>query len=484
MFICNGQKDCQQGEDEFCSGIISNIGNKSLYISTNETFKCLISGNVVSVFSVGDCLSECSTFSEDESQYYNLLTNSYQSGVPCTNSNEFPCVAGHTYCFPVSKLCVYDFDHRFLQLRYCRNGAHLHNCTHFQCLEYFKCSLSYCIPFDLVCNGNWDCPRGHDEHSSFEYSCSQTNNPTFSSLRKIDMSFSKLTIVKSFCLKSIESLKMLYLQVNKIRSAEDNSFGDLQNLKILDLSYNKIAKLPKGIFIGLNTVADINLTVNLITGINVDTFSSIPHYTVHSLKKQVYCMSGSWSKCKVKTEKLSNCNDLLSNKGLGKMFWFTSVFIILMNSICIVIHFKLFSQLPITKFFTLGLSLVDYLYGMYLLLISSVNLYYEEYDARVEYAWKQNFVCKASAFTTLVSFIGSPTISFVMLMARFCVIQWPMTSKFKSKMFIRRIIFAVLLLIINCCFIVGISFVYRFGSHIPTGLCLLLYTTGQQPEFI
>ena len=111
-------------------------------------------------------------------------------------------------------------------------------------------------------------------------------------------------------------------------------------------------------------------------------------------------MSGSWSKCKVKTEKLSNCNDLLSNKGLGKMFWFTSVFIILMNSICIVIHFKLFSQLPITKFFTLGLSLVDYLYGMYLLLISSVNLYYEGYYAGVEYAWKQNFVCKASAFTT------------------------------------------------------------------------------------
>ena len=71
-----------------------------------------------------------------------------------------------------------------------------------------------------------------------------------------------------------------------------------------------------------------------------------------------------------------------------------------------------------------------------------------------------------------------------MLKARLCVIQWPMTSKFKSKMFIRRIIFAVLLLIINCCFIVVISFVYRFGSHIPTGLCLLLYTTGQQPEFI
>ena len=353
-------------------------------------------------------------------------------------------------------------------------------------IKYFKCYVCTLKFNDINFSSSLNITVLNIKENDFKHICisKETNNPTFSSLRKIDMSFNKLTIVKSSCLKSVESLKMLYLHVNKIKSVEDNAFSNLKKLKILDLSYNKIVKLQKEIFIGLNAVALINLTINLITDINIDTFSSIPHYTIHSLNKQVCCMSGSWSKCKVKSEKLSNCNDLLSSKGLGQMFYITSVVITLMNSISIVIHCRLFSQLPMNKFFTLCLSLVDCLYGMYLLIISSVNLYYKEYYAGVEYAWKQGFACKGFAFTTLVFFTGSPIITFVMLMARFCVIQWPMTSNFKSKIFIRKIILAILFSIISCCFSVVISFVYGFESHIPTGLYLLLYTSRQQPEFI
>ena len=131
LFICNGYKDCQQGEDEFCSDITSNIKNSSLCVPTNETFKHFMSRKFISVSFVGDLVPEFPTSFEDQAPDYNLLTSSYYSAIPCANSNELPCVAGHTYRFPISKLCVYDFDHLSLQLRYWRNGAHLHNCTHF-----------------------------------------------------------------------------------------------------------------------------------------------------------------------------------------------------------------------------------------------------------------------------------------------------------------------------------------------------------------
>ena len=31
--------------------------------------------------------------------------------------------------------------------------------------------MSYCIPFDLICNGEWDCPEGDDEVSCHSYVC-------------------------------------------------------------------------------------------------------------------------------------------------------------------------------------------------------------------------------------------------------------------------------------------------------------------------
>ena len=591
LLVCDGHKDCQQGEDEICSDSIQKVKivfQKSL---SNTSFKCFTGRNHIPISFVDDLVPECPISFEDEAQYYNLLTNPHHKSSPCSNSNELPCVSGHNYCFPLSKLCVYDFSTNSLKLRYCRNGAHLHNCTYFQCLGYFKCPISYCIPFDLVCNGNWDCPEGHDEHNCFTYSCSHlfkcknqnkclhiskvcdknrdciygddelscvsgysffcpsqctcfsqsivcdhlnhikhekmwdfmkhfkcysctlkfsdihfpsitfldikdhfpeqlcistaTKNPFLSSLRKLDMSLNKITTVKGSCLNSLQSLKILYLQVNRIDSIEDKSFNSLRNLKILDLSYNKIKKLTKGIFIGLHNVAVINLTVNLVTSINVNTFSSIHQNTVHSFNKQVCCMAGPWLKCKVNKDDFSNvCVDLLSNKGLAQMCSFTGTFTVLTNLISVIIHIELFPQLQTNKFFTLGLSLIDCLYRMYLLIITCTNWYYKGYHAGAEYTWRQSFVCKASSFMTLVSLITSPIILLVLVLARFCVIQWPMNSKFKSEIFSKRIILAVILSIFSCCFILAVSFMYGSGNHVPMGVCLLLYKSGELSKFI
>ena len=302
---------------------------------------------------------------------------------------------------------------------------------------------------------------------------------------KLDMSFNRITAMKSSCLKSFKSLKILYLQVNRIGIIEDKSFISLRSLNILDLSLNKIKKLTKEIFIGLDNVAVINLTANLVVIINVNTFSSLHQKTVHSLNRQVCCMAGPWLKCKVNKDDFSNfCVDLLSKKGLAQICWFTGTFTVLTNLISVIIHIKLFSQLQTNKFFTFALSLFDCLYGMYLLTITSANLYYQGYYAGAEYTWKQSFVCKTSSFMTLVSLITSPIILIVLVMARFCVIQWPMTSKFKTEVFSRRIILAVILTIFCCCFILTFSFLYGFEGPVPTGLCLLLYNTGKLSKFI
>ena len=593
LFVCDGYKDCQEGKDEICSSDMDISRNKSQPLSNNETFKCMTSGLFIPASFVDDLIPNCPGSFEDEVQYYNLLTVPHYPMTTCNTSNELPCIPGHSLCFPLSKLCIYDLQHNSSQLKYCKNGAHLYNCSFFECHGHFKCPFSYCIPFDLVCNRNWDCPGGHDEYNCVLHSCShlfkcknhtkclhfskvcdqnkdcvfgddelscttgytfscplqcfcfaQTiicnqlsqvkypniwnfikyfkcynctlfssnfhfstplslhvmdlkdhlstyicisknqNSSMFSTLRKLDMSFNNIIIVKSLCFISLQSLKILHLQNNQISCVQNKAFYSLKKLKTLDLSHNRITKVSKMIFIGLHNTKIINLTANLIVSIYPYTFILISHRTIHSSNRKVCCMSGSWLKCKVKTNAFLNCKDLLPRNSISEMFFFIGILTVMLNLIAEVIHIKLFSLLQTNKFFTLGLSLIDCLFGIYLLTISFADLYYRGYFAGVEFQWKQSFVCHVSSFTALVSLITSPIIVFVMMLARFCVIQWPMTSKFKSEKFSKKVMFTIIVILVGCCFIIEFTFMIVHGSHLPNRMCLLLYTNGYLSKFI
>ena len=184
------------------------------------------------------------------------------------------------------------------------------------------------------------------------------------------------------------------------------------------------------------------------------------------------------------THSWPNCNALLSNKAVSHTCLSVGIIIVLLNLISFLIHVKLFSQLQTNKFFTLCLSLVDCLYGMYLLIISSADWYYRGYYAGAEFTWKQSFTCQASSFITLVFFIASPIILFVMMLARFCVIQWPMTSKFKCEKFSARITYSIMIAIVSFCFIMVITFLNVLSHPMANGMCLFMYSKGQLTQFI
>ena len=53
------------------------------------------------------------------------------------------------------------------------NGEHLISCDNFTCPDkYFKCPGFYCLPWRLVCNGEWECPGGTDEMRCQQRVCS------------------------------------------------------------------------------------------------------------------------------------------------------------------------------------------------------------------------------------------------------------------------------------------------------------------------
>ena len=590
--VCDGKRDCLFGEDEICENKLGNELHTPRSVVHSQTFTCSESKTNISILLVDDLVPDCPDTFEDEMQYYSLMTIPFHSHMSCNGTKELPCIPGHSHCFQMNKLCIFEFQPYTVTLKHCRNGAHLYNCTSFQCPEYFKCSMSYCVPFDLICNGKWDCPQGHDEMNCNLFSCpylfkckNQTkclhfskvcdinkdcilgddeswcigdsvlvcpkkckcfaqsvicNNlnknshnersiwisikyfecitcnlagsllssleviiflnvreylfesicinkyssvPILSSLKHLDISLNSLTRTKSLCFISLKSLTIFYLQHNSISVVEDNSFYLLLNLRILDLSHNKITKLENTIFKGLTNIKVINLTLNLIMYVSGNTFREVPPNTIHSYNVRVCCLSNSWAKCKVIEDAFSNCNNLLSNKLMKYLSWLVGLFALSLNTVSILIRSKNY-KLQNTTLLTVYLSLVDRCFGVYLLLIASADLYYKDYYIGYELEWKNNLMCKASAFLALTSMMASPIILCIFMIARYCVTQWPMTSKFKNKKFVKRVVQISLTISICPCILLVAGLFGIYGKRVPTGICLALYTSKDQSLLI
>ena len=116
-------------------------------------------GPLVNSDLVNDLYADCFT-SNDEPILKVLLTKHIFSS--CNHSNKLQCLEGHSKCYNASDICSYRLN-MYGHLLPCRNGAHLENGKDFECNMRFKCPNYYCIPYEYICNGIWDCPRGADE---------------------------------------------------------------------------------------------------------------------------------------------------------------------------------------------------------------------------------------------------------------------------------------------------------------------------------
>ena len=144
----------------------------------NDTFVCNVSGKTVPFSVIDDLIPDCGLEAEDELQlkFIVMAENTayiYDAEKPnhCSRNGKLSCREGHFRCFFPHEICVFRLS-ALNHLLPCRNGAHLMECTQFECSAMFKCSSSYCILWHYVCNRRLDCPYGEEEVSF----CSQNHS--------------------------------------------------------------------------------------------------------------------------------------------------------------------------------------------------------------------------------------------------------------------------------------------------------------------
>ena len=176
--VCDNRNNCADFSDEFCSTdhlhiyIPANINLASRIGSTKSPWGCfdfLCSSSLcIDVQLVNDLIPDCID-ADDESHSLSIKYEGVHFRCNCVQ--QIPCVPGHSKCFAMENICVYDRND-LGHILYCRDGSHLRNCRYIKCTNTFKCPQSYCIPIRKVCDSIRDCLNGEDEINCHNNICS------------------------------------------------------------------------------------------------------------------------------------------------------------------------------------------------------------------------------------------------------------------------------------------------------------------------
>ena len=193
--LCGFEQNCLDGSDEIhCNDLLSPAGQ----------LPCADSRACVDEDKLFDGIEDCIDASDEYMDYRKACPGfqcNDQTCIPFTwlsdgipdcphdedeqdfmlqraiGNTEWPCSAGSLSCrgsvrkcYLREQHCIYETDSHG-NIYTCRNARHLSACEDIECSNMYKCPMSYCIPFQRVCDGNIDCQDSSDESNCPMISC-------------------------------------------------------------------------------------------------------------------------------------------------------------------------------------------------------------------------------------------------------------------------------------------------------------------------
>ncbi|CAD5123495.1 DgyrCDS11838 [Dimorphilus gyrociliatus] len=293
-----------------------------------------------------------------------------------------------------------------------------------------------------------------------------------------------LRIIDPYSFNGLNSLPNLYLSGLNIEKLPDNSFQGLNSLKVLDLANNRLESIFDNSFFGLSNLQELDLSDNDIGAANSKTFAPLSQLIkLTSDEFRFCCLSPQVDKsnCKPAADAISSCNDLMRENYLRAFLWIFGLSACLGNAFVFIWRFKDMMKTPNSMIIT-NLAIFDFLMGIYMLIIASVDIYlkgkYIEYDS----IWRNHWLCKTSGFLATLSSEGSVCTLALMTLDRVINIVNPLSTKKLTTKSTIVTLFGVWLFV----FIISILPLFPidyFGSNFygRSGVCVSLPLTADRP---
>ncbi len=249
------------------------------------------------------------------------------------------------------------------------------------------------------------------------------------------------------CSKNMEIAEFINLKRNNISTLEC-AFSFDSVVRFLSLSHNNIAHLLTCHFSSLQFLAHLNLKYNPImsaeTGI---LFPSLSHQVVIEVSTPELCCLVEHNRCLSKP-KIEKCGQLLESLFLQVMSWVTAIVGILFNvSVAFVCGTELKTKKAVCHS-NIRMALLWYvclLASVYLLLfkteliVAAANVTMGNDFPIKQFQWKSSKSCFAIFCLFLCFSFSNISFSLILELSRYCVVLFPLQSKFKYFHFTRKV---------------------------------------------
>jgi leucine-rich repeat-containing G protein-coupled receptor 8 len=214
----------------------------------------------------------------------------------------------------------------------------------------------------------------------------------------------------------------------------------------------------------------------MFTGVNIDS--------INTKKYIICCIKPPNCKCSEPIPWYVSCKKLFPNTAMRVLFIIISLCVmasncslLLVNINKIVQHYRQSKSKrkknKIASAYNIIINLInigDLMCGIYLTIVWSADVYYNEVFVVREEQWKENSICMIAFSVTHFFSIFLPFCLIYLSMSRLMIIKYPFDSKFKSTKFTVKCSLALFMTI--CLLCISLNTVYLHFNRIPTGLCL------------
>ena len=240
-------------------------------------------------------------------------------------------------------------------------------------------------------------------------------------LRVLNLSSNFIEIVGRESFVGLQRLEQLVLTKNKIKVIEADAFVDLvsvteldlssmhidvvrsflfspmRSLRKLDVSSNEIVTLESDFLGGLESIEYLFLQDNQIIDFDSSNFASLSDLVLLHTDDFLFCCLANLDEenCLPLPDELSSCEDLMKQDILRAFLWIFGVMAIVGNLFSIVYHIKV-EKPTVNSELTKHLACADCLFGVYMICIAAVDLYYRGVYIEHAQAWKKSAFCTVS----------------------------------------------------------------------------------------
>ena len=390
-----------------------NKGSECHFVECRQHFKCIMS-YCIPTRKICDGIIDCPV-GEDEA-----------------NCEEYICpghmqCSGVTYCVPPHEICD-GISHcpRQDDKKYCRVCPHSCHCkgTGIYCNNVTAHSQSIhqlYSPSVLIMHSSYsmlvELYKHFHTHMNYVWLISLQNGSFVSLLENLVNATQYFLSVKFLYLNHqrlytlppyfIDGPNMIYLNLsdNVIKSVQTRAFYLVKHVKTLSMAFNKLKSLEAHFFSDLTMLCHLYLNDNPLMNIAARVFIGNPALImIRSDLYLVCCVAISTEDCQPQNQFVSSCSDLISSHPQRVAIMTQGIIVTVCNIGVLVTQFTPMRSSSGDRLLIVSLGFADFLMGVYLLGISSVDLIYNRTFYVIVSEWGSGITCTIFG---LISFVSS-----------------------------------------------------------------------------